>query len=189
MTSNETASAPLFPLERGRTKGYERRAVDAFLIRARSAFETGDQGVGVSAATIRSVSFPMVRHGYSVVAVDTALARIENAFAARQRDQAIANSGTAAWLDSTRNDAQVILDRLSRPKKERFDRVGFGRWGYRVDEVDVVADKIAAYFTTGAPVSADQVRSVAFRMQRGGYSEVQVDAVLDAVVEVMLAVA
>jgi DivIVA domain-containing protein len=188
MTSRETTAAPLFPLEKGRTKGYERRAVDAFLIRARSAFETGEQGT-VNAATIRAVSFPMVRHGYSVVAVDTALARIENAFASRQRDQAIAEGGTAAWLDTTRQEAQVILDRLSRPKKERFDRVGFGRWGYRIDEVDVVADKIAAYFTSGAPVSADQVRSVAFRMQRGGYSEVQVDAVLDAVVEVMLAVA
>jgi DivIVA domain-containing protein len=188
MTSRETTAAPLFPLEKGRTKGYERRAVDAFLIRARSAFETGETGT-VNAATIRAVSFPMVRHGYSVVAVDTALARIENAFASRQRDQAIAEGGTAAWLDTTRQEAQVILDRLSRPKKERFDRVGFGRWGYRIDEVDVVADKIAAYFTSGAPVSADQVRSVAFRMQRGGYSEVQVDAVLDAVVEVMLAVA
>lgn len=188
MTSNETASAPLFPLERGRTKGYERRAVDAFLIRARSSFEAGDQGA-ISAATIRAVSFPMVRRGYSVVAVDTALARIENAFAARARDQVIAKAGTAAWLDTTRHDAQVVLDRLSRPRKERFDRVGVGRWGYRVDEVDVVADKIAAYLTAGTPVSADQVRSVAFRMQRGGYSEVQVDAVLDAVVEVMLAVA
>jgi DivIVA domain-containing protein len=29
---------------------------------------------------------------------------------------------------------------------------------------------------------------VAFRMQRGGYHETQVDAVLDGVVEVMLAV-
>ena len=83
----------------------------------------------------------------------------------------------------------MILDRLSRPQRERFDRVGLGRWGYRIDEVDVVSDKIAGYFTSGAPVSPDQVRSVAFRMQRGGYSEVQVDAVLDAVVEVMLAVA
>jgi DivIVA domain-containing protein len=188
MTSQDTTSAPLFPLEKGRAKGYERHAVDAFLIRARSAFETGEQAA-VNAATIRAVSFPMVRRGYSVVAVDTALARIENAFASRQRDQAIAHGGTAAWLDATREEAQVLLDRLSRPKKERFDRVGFGRWGYRIDEVDVVADKLAAYFTSGTPISAEQVRSVAFRMQRGGYSETQVDAVLDAVVEVMLAVA
>ncbi|MGL1204229.1 DivIVA domain-containing protein [Vibrio parahaemolyticus] len=34
----------------------------------------------------------------------------------------------------------------------------------------------------------EQVRAVAFRMQRGGYDELQVDAVLDAVVTVQLAV-
>jgi len=62
------------------------------------------------------------------------------------------------------------------------------RYGYRVDEVDMVADKIAGYLAEGSNVTVEQVRSVAFRMQRGGYREAQVDAVLDAVVEVMLAV-
>jgi len=51
-----------------------------------------------------------------------------------------------------------------------------------------VADKLAKYLATGQSVTVEQVRSVAFRMQRGGYQEAQVDAVLDAVVEVMLAV-
>ncbi|KAA9153770.1 DivIVA domain-containing protein, partial [Microbacterium lushaniae] len=82
----------------------------------------------------------------------------------------------------------VVLDRLLRPHGQRFDRVGVLRYGYRVDEVDLVADKIARYLAAGEPVTADQVRAVAFRMQRGGYREEQVDAVLDAVVEVMLAV-
>ena len=63
------------------------------------------------------------------------------------------------------------------------------RYGYRIDEVDLVADKISRYLETGDSVSVEQVRAVAFRMQRGGYRETQVDAVLDAVVEVMLAVA
>ena len=63
------------------------------------------------------------------------------------------------------------------------------RYGYRIDEVDLVADKVARYLETGDSVTVEQVRSVAFRMQRGGYREAQVDAVLDAVVEVMLAVA
>ena len=51
-----------------------------------------------------------------------------------------------------------------------------------------MGDKLARYLADGEPVSVEQVRSVAFRMQRGGYREAQVDAVLDAVVEVMLAV-
>lgn len=66
--------------------------------------------------------------------------------------------------------------------------MGWLHYGYRVDEVDLVADKIAHYLEAGEGVSVDQVRAVAFRMQRGGYREDQVDAVLDAVVEVMLAV-
>ncbi len=74
-----------------------------------------------------------------------------------------------------------MLDRLSRPRRERFDRVGFLRYGYRVDEVDVVADKIARYLERGDAVTVDQVRAVAFRMQRSGYREAQVDAVVSAV--------
>ena len=37
-------------------------------------------------------------------------------------------------------------------------------------------------------MSVDEVRTVAFRTRRGGYSEAQVDAFLDAIVGVMLAV-
>jgi DivIVA domain-containing protein len=54
--------------------------------------------------------------------------------------------------------------------------------------VDLVTDKLARFLETGDAVTVEQVRAVAFRMQRGGYRETQVDAVLDAVVEVMLAV-
>ena len=49
-------------------------------------------------------------------------------------------------------------------------------------------NKLARYLETGSGATLEQVRGVAFRLQRGGYREVQVDAVLDAVVEIMLAV-
>jgi DivIVA domain-containing protein len=62
------------------------------------------------------------------------------------------------------------------------------RFGYRTDEVDLVADRLVEYFETGRPITVDQVRAVAFRMQRRGYQEEQVDALLDAVIDVMLAV-
>ena len=61
-------------------------------------------------------------------------------------------------------------------------------YGYRIDEVDLVARKLIGYFERGEPVTVEQVRQTAFRMQRRGYREAQVDALLDAVVEVMLAV-
>lgn len=186
MTTTATTPPASFPEARGREKGYEKKAVDAFLARARNAFEVG--GEPLTAAEVRQVSFPLVRHGYAIASVDAALGRIEDAFAARERAEVLSKVGARAWVGRTRETAQTILDRLARPKRRRFDRVSALRYGYRMDEVDLVTDKIARYLEAGDSVTVEQVRSVAFRMQRGGYSETQVDAVLDAVVDVMLAV-
>lgn len=175
-----------FPLTSGRTKGYDRRAVDAFLEHARVAFE---QDGPMGSVDVRQAAFPLVRRGYTIAAVDTALGRIEDAFAARERQAAVRSAGAHDWVGQTRETAQIVLDRLSRPRGKRFTRVSALRYGYRIDEVDLVTDKIARYLETGQSVTVEQVRSVAFRMQRGGYREAQVDALLDAVVEVMLAVA
>jgi DivIVA domain-containing protein len=185
--SGAVAPRAAFPVvTKGR--GYDRAAVDAFLQRARAAFEHEPDAEDVTAQSVRDVSFPLARRGYVIAAVDAALGRIEDAFAAQERAQALETVGAGAWVAQQRDLAQEILDRLTRPRRQRFQRVGAFRYGYRVDEVDLVADKIAGYLSEGEPVTVEQVRSVAFRMQRGGYRETQVDAVLDAVVEVMLAV-
>jgi DivIVA domain-containing protein len=186
MTTSQTPARASFPEARGREKGYAKGAVDDFLDRARVDFETGEGSL--TSADVRRAAFPLVRHGYAIASVDAALGRIEDAFAARERSWALARSGAGAWVGHARELAQEVLDRLSRPRTRRFDRVSALRYGYRIDEVDLVADKIAGYLRTGEALTVEQVRSVAFRMQRGGYREAQVDAVLDAVVEVMLAV-
>jgi DivIVA domain-containing protein len=179
-----------FPDAPRRQKGYEKLAVDAFLRQAKVAFDLpDDQTAAMTAADVRRVAFPLVKNGYAVAPVDAALGRIEDAFALRERQAVVTRSGARDWVGRTKETAQVVLDRLSRPRGQRFDRVSVVRYGYRIDEVDLVADKIARYLEAGEPVTVEQVRSVAFRMQRGGYRETQVDAVLDAVVEVMLAVA
>lgn len=186
MTDTTTETSP-FPRTTGRTKGYDTAAVDAFLGRARDAFQTEVDGA-VDAASVRTVAFPLVKRGYQVAAVDAALGRIEDAFAAREREHALSRKGARAWVGQSRQRGQEVLDRLTRPQRRRFARTGLLRYGYRVDEVDLVADRIARFLETGEGVSVEQIRTVAFRMQRRGYSEAQVDAVLDAVVEVMLAV-
>jgi DivIVA domain-containing protein len=185
-TSLDAASP--FPTARGRQKGYEKRAVDAFLARARAAFEEESTADTIASAEVRRAAFPLVRGGYSIPAVDVALGRVEDAFAARERERALNRAGARAWVGRTRDLAQEVLDRLTRPPGRRFTRVSVLRYGYRVDEVDIVADRLARYLESGDPVTVEQVRNVAFRMQRGGYREAQVDAVLDAVVEVMLAI-
>ncbi|MEN2740744.1 DivIVA domain-containing protein [Microbacterium sp. X-17] len=190
--SEPTAAAPRpaspFPVATGRARGYDRAAVDAFLARARASFEGDSDAPPLQAGDVREAAFPLVRRGYVVESVDAALARIEDAFAERERAHALGRVGAGVWVEQTREAAQTILDRLTRPKGHRFARTGIMRYGYRVDEVDLVTDRIARFLSAGDSVTVEQVRSVAFRMQRGGYSEVQVDAVLDAVVEVMLAV-
>lgn len=178
----------VFPFASGRTKGYEQRAVEAFLDQTRAAFERREGAPLVTAQAVREVAFPLVVGGYSIAHVDGALGRIEDAFAARERDAAIRREGARSWVDQARGDAQEILTHLARPRGSRFARTSVLTYGYRIDEVDLVMDKLVGFFEKGQLVTVEQVRAAAFRMQRRGYREEQVDAMLDAVVQVMLAV-
>lgn len=180
-------AAPTFPLVNGRARGYNRAAVDAFLKGARAAFERDDGAV--TASDIREASFPLTRGGYDIAAVDAALTRLEEALATRERAGAIDEEGAGAWVGKARGLAQEILDHLLRKRRRRFARTGLLTYGYRVDEVDHACERIVRYLRDGEPLSADTVRGVAFRMQRRGYREEQVDALLDATVEVILAIA
>lgn len=182
----QSTAKPAFALTTGRTKGYHRAAVDGFLASARKTFESGADDL--TAEDVRTVSFPLVKEGYVVADVDAALGRVEDAFAARERERAVRSLGAGAWVEQARADAQVILDHLARPRRHRFARTGFLTFGYRVDEVDHVTSRIVRYLRDGDALSAEQLRSAAFRMQRGGYREEQVDALLDATIDVILAV-
>lgn len=180
------AKPAAFSLTTGRTRGYHPAAVDTFLQAARSAFE--NDADDLTAEDVRVASFPLVKGGYAVAEVDAALGRVEDALAARARDRAVRSRGAGVWVEQARSDAQVILDHLARPERHRFARTGVLTFGYRVDEVDHVASRIVRYLRDGEPLTAEQLRSAAFRMQRGGYREEQVDALLDATVDVILAV-
>ncbi len=186
-TSDATAQPPAaFSVTSGRERGYHRAAVDTFLTAARAAFEGDADDLGAS--DVRVASFPLVKNGYVVAEVDAALGRVEDALAARTRDRSVRSLGAGAWVEKARDDAQIILDHLARPKRQRFARTGVLTFGYRIDEVDHVGTRIARYLRDGEPLTAEQLRSAAFRMQRGGYREEQVDALLDATVDVILAV-
>lgn len=178
-----------FPHVRGSRRGYAVAEVEDFLEDARRAYQ-GDPGAAglVTATTIRQVAFSMSRGGYQPAAVDAALERLEEAFAARERERAIGQAGDQAWYSRTRDVAQELLDRVTRPRGSRFRRVGPFTGGYSVRDVDAFTDRVTTYLQRGTPLTAAEVRSAVFRRQRGGYSETQVDVVLDAVVDVLLAV-
>lgn len=177
-----------FPRARNKS-GYNIDQVEDFLEEARRAYTADPRQPGVlDADAIRRMAFSMQRGGYATGHVDAALERLEDAFAARQRERALAEAGDAAWYAKARGSAQAILDRLARPAAKRFARVGPLTHGYHVKDVDAFAERLVGYFQHGKPMSVEQVRTVVFRSARRGYNETQVDLLLDAVIDVMLAV-
>lgn len=171
-----------------RNKGYDRDEVDAFLDKAREAYDAEASDAPLSAVDIRHASFTMRKSGYSTSHVDAALERLEDAFAQREREGALSTTDPEEWLLQARATAQVVLNRLSRPDGHKFHRVGKITKGYKRSEVDALARLLVGYFESGEPVSVERVRTAVFSAERGGYQEAQVDLVLDAVVDVMLAV-
>ncbi len=178
-----------FPRSRRSRPGYSVDQVEDFLEEARRAYgaDPGEVTI-VTAESIRRTAFDLERGGYSTSHVDAALERLEDAFAAREREHEFSAAGDSAWYYRARKTAQAVLDRLDRPRRHRFNRVGFLRFGYNPKDVDAFADRLTKYFQDGEPMGVDEVRGVVFRTKRGGYSEAQVDLVLDAVIAVMLAV-
>ncbi|MCU1408033.1 MAG: transporter permease [Microbacteriaceae bacterium] len=187
------AVSTTFPRTGKKTLGYKIEQVDEFLESTRQAYDQGaseqsDSAVHLTADQIRHTAFVMQKGGYSPQHVDAALERLEDAFAARERQRATATVGKQAWLDEARTTGQVVVDRLSRPAGHRFDRVSFLSVGYSRADVDRFANKLVKHFKDGFPVTIDDVRTSVFRPQRGGYREAQVDVLMDSVVDVMLAV-
>ena len=182
-------SSNTFPKARRGTKGYDPAQVEDFLDDAKRAYSApaGTPAV-LTSKEIRATAFAMRTGGYSTEHVDAALERLEDAFAERERANAVAAVGEQQWYGSVRGLAQEVLDRVAREPRHRFKRVSAFTRGYHLGEVDAFCDRIVDYFQNGLPLAPDEVRRATFRVVRGGYHEQQVDAVLDAVVEVMLAV-
>jgi DivIVA domain-containing protein len=178
-----------FPRSRTSRLGYNVDQVEDFLEEARRAYTAdANQPSVLNAESIRTMAFAMQKGGYSTSHVDAALERLEDAFASRERERAFAQVGDAAWYARARSSAQVILDRLARPAGHRFAHAGLLTTGYDPRDVDAFTDRLVGYFQHGKPMSVDQVRTVVFRSKKRGYDETQVDLLLDAVIDVMLAV-
>ena len=178
-----------FPRTRKSQRGYSIDQVEDFLEDARRAYaaELSAPAV-VTAAAIRHMAFALQKGGYSPIHVDAALERLEDAFASRERERTIQEAGDEAWYTEARDTAREISERLARPVGHRFDHVGILSDGYDRKQVDSFGERLTHYFQDGSPMSIDEVRTVAFRMKKGGYREAQVDLLLDSVITVMLAV-
>ncbi|GAB2698026.1 DivIVA domain-containing protein [Thalassiella azotivora] len=176
------------------TQGYEPGQVEDFFERARAVYEGRAKGNGrrptLSAHDVRVAAFDLVRGGYDVHQVDSALDRLEDALARRERERLVKRDGEEALMAELTRRARALRGRLKRPDGERFDRSKGLEPGYAPEDVDALCHRLRSYFDEGEPMSADDVRRAVFRTRRGsrGYREAQVDAFLDRAVEIMISV-
>lgn len=170
------------------TNGYDMTEVDEFFDFARRDYEAAESTM--STRDVRRVTFGLTRGGYDPGDVDAALDRLEDALAARERDERISEVGEKRFMEELTGSARVLQGRLSRPAGERFRRGSGGDLSYDVDQVDELCDTLRDYFAGGPAMSPDEVRRAAFSPRRGteGYREADVDAFLDRVVSIMAVV-
>lgn len=198
-----------FPLATGKELGYRRDQVDEFLERARRSYEpigpdsdaddspevapsAGGRRAGrhsqVTSSEIRTIAFDVRRRGYSSRYVDAAMDRLEEVFFERERRARMAEIGEDAWWAETQQLLSEVRGRLARPEGKRFRRRNFFASGYRRSEVDAFLDQVTAMLHGEGSLTTAEVRSAVFHTQWRGYHEDQVDALLDAVIVLMLSV-
>lgn len=177
-----------FPAATGKQLGYRPDEVDAFLDRARMSFEqTPALPAELTASEIRATAFRLKRGGYSARFVDAAMDRLEEVFFERERRARLAELGEDAWWAETQLKLSEVRGRLHRPRGKRFSRRGLFATGYRRAEVDAFLDRVTAMLSGEGALTTAAVREAVFHGQWRGYSEAQVDALLDTLIEIMLA--
>ena len=189
MTPRTTPDAePVFELVEQDEIGYETTHVDAFMARAR---EARDGGAPLTAEEVRQARFATVNGGYATDEVDDELDRLEEELAAAERQAFVAERGVEERV------AELVA-RADRAPAERFRRPSRAdAVSYDVDQVDALVDRLRVTLA-GAEgstdpdaeggLTADDVRRASFGEAEGaaGYEEGQVDAYLDAAVDVLL---
>lgn len=169
--------------------GYEPSHVDAFMARARNAYEGSGK---LSVEDVRQARFATVNGGYATDQVDDALDRLEDALADSEREAFVSERGDEDWSALLTERTEELLGRADRAPGERFRRPSRSdAQSYDVDQVDEFCDRLAEALRAPegeAQLDADDVRRAAFASAEGrkGYEEGQVDAYLDAAVDVLL---
>lgn len=179
----------MFRTVSGLKQGYDPDEVDDFFAHARAVYEQGP-AAALSSKDVRGVAFDMVRGGYVTAAVDAALDRLEAAFVARARAEYVSTQGQQAWMAKLSEQARTLYGRLGRPDGDRFAPPERRQQGYEPADVDELCRRLVAYFDTGAPLAAAEVRAATFRRRKGrnAYAEPPVDAFFARAVEVLLGV-
>ena len=173
-----------FPKESGKAAGYKPEQVDAFVELARQQFNDTSLAL-VTADQVRNTEFDFEPGGYIIGAVDTALDRLEDSFAAREIAHQKNTRGDAALDDRLSRVTEIIKGRIERPKSKKFKSTGWLLRGYSRKQVDQLCEQIAFHLGSATVLPLNVVRRSTFKVKRGGYVESQVDAFIDRVVELL----
>lgn len=183
--SSKTHTTSPFNSVAKRDYGYHNAQVDEFIDAARQAYETD---TGITADTVQAKTFDLVRGGYRTDQVDQVLERLEDALRKAERDDYIATHGQQTWDLKLIGRLEELMGRLERPRTEKFRPATTGVSGYDMDEVDACMARINSHLQDEDHVRLQDVRNVTFSDQKGphGYDEAQVDAFLQAVIELLV---
>lgn len=173
-----------FPSSAPKVAGYDKQQVDKFVELARVQFADSNLEL-VTANVVRNTEFDLVSGGYLVSAVDTAMDRLEDAFAEREIQRQKRLRGEFAVDDRLERVIEIVKARTARPKRKKFGSVGWLLRGYDRRQVDKLCLAIENHLANKAPIDINTVRRAIFTAKRGGYSESQVDAFIDRVVEIL----
>ncbi|KAA9393566.1 DivIVA domain-containing protein [Kocuria coralli] len=181
-----------FPRVGSRAWGYAPETVDAFLADVEAALTSdGTSAEGaLTSADVRAVVFGRARGGYEPQEVDTTLDRVEDALTEREIQAYVRDHGQEAWETRVNQLSELIFGRLERADGQRFRAPsGASTRGYAVGDVDELCRSLTDRLGRSRAVDPDSVRSAVFGPAVGGnaYEEQQVDAFLDKVVELLLA--
>lgn len=155
-------------------EGYDPDEVDRFVREVRTALELGPVPVGLPERVVNATFQPTrLRDGYSQEEVDDYLDRLVEA--------ARAAVDHARTVPLTPAEAEAQARALAAPGRGpdgvRFARGGAVSSGYRVEDVDALARRVARELGSAASaLSAAEVASTRFRRQRAGYRTDHVDA-------------
>ena len=158
--------------------------VDAFVALARRQYTDAAQEI-LTANQLRNTEFDLVHGGYDLVAVDAAMDRLEDSFAAREIQRQKLFRGDFAVKDRLERIKEIVLGRLDLPKRKKFSSVGWLLRGYDRKQVDQLCVQIEQHLKSGSQLHLNVVRRSIFKAKRGGYVESQVDAFIDRVIEIL----
>ncbi|MEI8231451.1 MAG: DivIVA domain-containing protein [Actinomycetes bacterium] len=165
-------------------RGYEIEQVNEFLIFAKDQF-ANPEGELLTAESVRATRFKLEKNGYSISAVDAAMEKLEDVFAGRELERTIQVIGVQEFKDLLKLGQELLANRVAKKSRRRFKRRSFPYRGYNRRQVDNFCLEVATHLNQSTELTVKQVRLVAFKTQRGGYAEYQVDAFIAKLVEVL----